>query len=139
MFTTIRKYVNKYKKFFKINVLALIFLFSYSLYIHYKLSVTSGQQEEIIAFIQGNLKDQNEEKIKTHAIAIQQKIDEYKRTGNQEIDESTLDLYAKAFELAANGDKLCYVVEDMADGMIKSYHEGLKDGNKMWGKKANQS
>ncbi len=139
MFTTIARYFKKYKRFLTINILALIFLFSYSLYIHHEVSVTSGTQKEIIEFIKVNLKDQNEEKIKTHAIAIQQKIDEYKRTGNQAVDESTLDLYAKAFELASEGDKLCYVVEDMADGMIKSYKEGVKDGNKMWGKRITQS
>jgi cell division protein FtsB len=139
MFKRIAQYLKKYRRFFTINLLALILLFSYSLYIHYELSQTMDQQQEIVAFIQSNVKDQNSEKIKTHAIAIQQKIDDYVETGNISIDDAVIKLYEKAVVLAKDGNKLCYILEDMADGMLSSYIEGMKDGHKTFLKGRTQS
>ncbi len=81
--------------------------------LNHKLDKISEQQEII--------------NIKLHSKVIEQKIENFKRTGNKKIDEEAALVYGLAYEYSINGDKVCYVFELMADRCLFAYSQGLSD------------
>lgn len=139
MFGATKKFIRKYKKYLKMSALLSCLFACCVLYLGYNLHKVKENQKEIVDIINDNVDAQDFEKVKTHSISIKCKMDDYEATGNLPIDEVVMGLYKRSYELALKGDKLCYVVETMADVIYESYKAGVKDGNKMWGNRRFQS
>ena len=132
--TTIKRYLRRHKRIILIN-LALIILITvggYLGYLNHRVNVNNNNQKVIVSYLQKNSIEQETEKIKTHAIAIRQKIDGYNPVGNKVIDSEVVTLYINAYELASEGNKACYVLEVLADDIKQAYRLGKKDCKKSW-------
>jgi len=114
---------------------ALLGLSIYFVYLNVRVHNLSTRQDNIATVLLGSISNQDVEKIKTHSIEILQKISNYQPVGNEYLDNSILELYGRAYEIAQKGDKSYFYFENMADGMLLAYKQGALDGNKMWNKK----
>jgi len=135
MLEKIKSLFRKYKKKITPLILVMTALIFYVGYVHFQLSMTQARQDKIIYSIASNIENENVRDIKTHAIEIRAKIDNYKSCGNDSVDSSVLEFYEKSYALAKTGDKACYIFEMLAENMTEMYNLGVKDGNKMWGKR----
>jgi len=130
---TIKKYFRKHKRVIILVTLLIASLASCLGYMQYRVNRNERNQAAIVNYLKKNLDQQEKDKIQNHAIAIQLKMDKYKNTGNPYIDSYVVNLYDTAHDLAEEGNKACYVLENFGDDILKAYREGKKDGNKMWG------
>jgi hypothetical protein len=135
MFTKLKGLHKKYKKYLTVNTMVLtilFFLIPYVGYLHYKINYTGMIQYKMYKYLETNASEQDQEKIRTHAIAIQQKISDYEPVGNEHVDQYVLTAYQSAKELALKADDSCYVVERMGDDVLEAYKLGKVEGNRMW-------
>ena len=128
----LRKYLRTNKRLLILGSILVLTLISSFSYMQYQVSRNARNQKVIVNYLQKNSIQQEKEKIQTHAIAIQQKIDKYRKTGNISIDLYVLGLYSQALDLASEGNKSCYVLEEFGDDILDAYRQGKKDGNKAW-------
>jgi len=107
-------------------------------YMNHKINYTVMIQHGMLKYLNKNVSEQQTEKIRNHAIALQQKISDYESVGNDYVDQYVLTAYQSAKELALVGDDSCYFVEKFGDDILNAYSIGVIDGNKMWNKSHTQ-
>jgi len=132
MLTKLKGFYRSCKKYFTIKIIAVIVAISCMGYMNYKINYTAMVQHNMLVYLKNNSNEQQQEKIRNHAIAIQQKISDYESVGNEYVDQYVLTAYQSARELALMGDNSCYFVESVGDEMLKAYALGMVDGKKVW-------
>ena len=140
MLTKLKGFYRKYKQYLTINVIVLailMFMAPYVGYLHYKINYTGMIQYKMLKYLENNANEQDQEKIRNHAIAIQQKISDYETVGNEYVDQYVLTAYQGAKELALKADNSCYVVEKIGDDVLGAYKLGKVEGNRMWNNSTN--
>jgi len=139
--TILQRNIKKLKKNITIPLILMtsaIVVVSHLAFIQYQVQANAHKQQRIVKYLNENAKTQESDKIKTHAVAIQLKIDKYKKSGNLSVDMYAINIYSSAFRLASDGNKACYLLEVFADDYVEAYYNGLKDGKK-FGAKFNNS
>ena len=131
-------HIKRYPGFYKINTLVMAAMCAAIVFLGYKLAETRSLQCDIILVLEKTVKNQGTQEIRTHAIEIKAKIDNYTPTGNIIIDENVIKLYTAAYDLAMDKNPSYIFLESSAESIIEAYKQGTMDGNKKWMKRQNQ-
>jgi len=125
------RYIRRHKRVIIFSsILTLIILICF-IYINHRINKNEDKQQTIVRYLEKNYEEQQIEKVRSHSFAIKQKIDGYKKIGNEFVDGNVLNLYVNAYALALEGNKFCYMLEVIGDDTLEAYRQGRKDGKKL--------
>jgi len=135
--SNIPRHIKKHKRLVILVSILIFSLVSCLGYIQYRVSKNEKNQKAIVEYLKKNLDREIKDKIESHAIVIQLKIDKYKKTGNLYVDSYVINMYTTAQKMAEEGIQDCYTLEHFGDDMSEAYRQGKKDADKYWASQNN--